>query len=123
MNQFPQPKILIVDDDELLCKLMCEQLQEDKFITEYVLDGIDALKKIKKSKFNLVILNQNMKMMNGDETLVEIKAYDSLIPVIIYSAQADSAIIAKCIKLGAADYITKPCDYEDLLESIIKHFK
>ena len=83
MNQVSQPKILIVDDDKLLCELLCEQLQDDKFITDYALDGPEALQKVNNEKFNLVILNQNMAEMNGDEVLVELKEYDSSIPVIM----------------------------------------
>jgi len=123
MNQFSQPRILIVDDDKVLCELLAEQFHDDKFITAYELSGPAALKKIKEEKFNLIILNQNMPVMNGDEVLVKIKEYDSSIPVIMLSAQADPAIIVKCIKLGAADYINKPYDYEDLLGSVIKHLK
>jgi len=123
MNPNFQPKILIVDDDEIFCKLLGEQLQDDKFNTELALDGPEAIQKIKQNEYNLVILNQNMMVMNGDETLVEIKKYDSSIPVIMVSAQSDPAIIVKCIKLGADDYHTKPYDYDELLTSIIKYLK
>jgi len=123
MNQFPQPKILVVDDDEVLCQLLCEQLQDDKFITEYVLNGFDAMKKIKNENYNLVTTNLNMPGMNGDQLLTEIKIYDSSIPVIMLTAQDDPATIVKCIALGADDYLTKPYEYDELLSSIIKHLK
>lgn len=123
MNQFSQPKILTVDDDKTLCELMCAQLEDEKFITDYALDGPEAIEKIKREQFNLVILNQNMWKMNGDETLIEIKKYDSSIPVIMLSAQSDPWIIVRCIKLGADDYLTKPYEYDEILSSIIKYMR
>ena len=102
---------------------MCEQLQDDKFITEYVLNGFDAMKKIKNENYNLVTTNLNMPGMNGDQLLTEIKIYDSSIPVIMLTAQDDPATIVKCIALGADDYLTKPYEYDELLSSIIKHLK
>ncbi len=123
MNQFPQPKILVVDDDELLCQLLCEELNEERFITDYVLNGIEALRKIKGDNYNLVILNFNMPGLRGDEVLSEIKKYDSSIPVIMLTGQSDPSFSEECIKLGANDYITKPYDYDELLSSIISYLK
>ncbi|OQY72394.1 MAG: hypothetical protein B6D44_10230 [Ignavibacteriales bacterium UTCHB2] len=123
MNKYQQPIILIVDDDETMCKLLCEQLKEEKFKAEFVLDGSDAVNIIKKKEFSLVILDQNMRIMNGDKALAEIKKYDSTLPVIMLSAQTDPAIIVKCIKLGADDYFPKPYEYDELIDSIIKYIR
>jgi len=123
MNQFQQPKILIVDDDQKFCELLSEELNEEKLITDYVFNGIDALVKIKQENYNLIILNVNMPGMDGDEVLFEIKKYDSSLPVIMLTTESDPSMIVKCIKLGADDYLPKPYDYEDILDSVIKYFK
>jgi len=123
MNQFYQPRILIVDDDQVLCELLSEQLKELKFFADYTLDGKDALKKIEKETYNLVILDLNMPGMDGDKVLPEIKKYDPTLPVIMISAQTHPSYIVKCIKLGAEDYFTKPYDYDNILDAIIKYFK
>jgi len=118
-----QPKVLIVDDDDVLCNLLSSQLEEDGYITTYTLNGPEALRKIKNENFNLVILNQNMPGMNGDEVLANLKANKSSVPVIMLSAQSDPAIIVKCIKLGAEDYQTKPWEHDELLDSIKKYIR
>ena len=123
MNNFFQPKILIVDDDEVLCELLSEQLREEKLNTDMAFRGKEALRKIKSEDYNLIILNFNMPGMTGDDVLSQIKNYDASIPVFMLTTRDDPASIVKCMKLGAEDYFTKPYDYEEILDAVIKYFK
>ena len=123
MSKFYQPRILIVDDDQVLCELLSEQLKEEKLETDIALNGKEALTKIRKGSYNLIILNFNMPGMKGDEVLTEIKKYDRSLPVIMLTSKDDPNVIVKCIKLGAVDYYTKPYDYDNILDAVIKYFK
>lgn len=122
METFPQLNILIVDDDLNLCKILSESFAEEKFLSEYVLDGTKALKILSKKKFDLVILNFNMPGLRGDKVLFIIKQNFPSLPVIMPSGQSTIETVVDCIKIGAVDYITKPFDYDELLDKIIKYF-
>lgn len=121
MTKYPQPIILLVDDDEVMCKLLSEELERLKFRTDYALNGKDAIKKVIVFKYNLVIMGINMPGMRGDVALREIKGYHPNLPVIILTSQTDIKIKDRCFKLGAADYITKPFDFEDLFDAVIEN--
>jgi len=114
-------KILIVDDDEVLCQLLSEQLEEDGYDTKFVLDGTYAIEELNKSAYDLVISNINMPMMSGLELLVNIRNINPLLPVIMLSAQSDPQTIVKCTKLGADDFMTKPYEYDILLLILEKY--
>jgi len=122
MVNFPQLSILIVDDDENLCKILQDSFIEEKFLSEYVLNGVDALQLLKRQSFDLVILNLNMPVLSGNEVLSIIRREIPSLPVIILSGQSTVSMVVECIKIGAVDYVTKPFDYDELLDKIIKYF-
>jgi sigma-B regulation protein RsbU (phosphoserine phosphatase) len=108
MNQ--ASRILIVDDNadnrELLSRLLTRQGHE----TFMANDGKEALDRLSKAPFDLVLLDIMMPVMGGIDCLGHIKADDSLrhIPVIVVSALDDVDNVVKCIELGAEDYLFKP---------------
>jgi DNA-binding response OmpR family regulator len=79
-------KILVVDDEENICKLYKEELEEMGFEVATVLDGSSALAAIEKTRYDLVTLDMRMKGMDGIETLRKLKERDANLPVIISSA-------------------------------------
>ena len=79
-------KILVVDDEENICKLYKEELEEMGFEVTTVLDGKSALAAIERSRYDLVTLDMRMKGMDGIETLRKMKERDANLPVIISSA-------------------------------------
>ena len=79
-------KILVVDDEENICKLYKEELEELGYEVTTVPDGKSALAAIEKSRFDLVTLDMRMKGMDGIETLRKMKERDAGLPVIISSA-------------------------------------
>ncbi|HQF43182.1 MAG TPA: response regulator [Ignavibacteriaceae bacterium] len=122
MENYSQLNILIVDDDETICQILQEYFLEEKFLAEYVLNGIDALKLLEEKSFDIVILNLNMPGLRGNEVLTIIKRKFPSLPVIMLSAQSAVSAVVECIKIGAVDYLTKPFDYDELLECIIRYF-
>jgi two-component system, NtrC family, response regulator AtoC len=111
-------KILVCDDDETLCYLLKEQLLEEGFAVDTVYDGKMAIESIKRKNYDAVLLDLNMRDVQGEEVLKFISDYNSSIQVIILTAQSEIRKAIECIKLGAYDFITKPYNFDELLVTI-----
>lgn len=111
-------KILVCDDDETLCYLLKEQLLEEEFAVDTVYDGKYAIQAIKGTHYDVLLLDLNMKEVQGEEVLKFVKDYNSTIQVIILSAQGEMRKAIDCIKSGAYDFITKPYEFDELLLTI-----
>jgi DNA-binding NtrC family response regulator len=111
-------KILVCDDDETLCYLLKEQLLEEGFSVDTVYDGRFAVEAIKRKNYDLLLLDLNMREMQGDEVLKFVVDYNSSIQVIILTAQSEIRSAIDCIKLGAYDFISKPYNFDELLVTI-----
>ncbi|MEP9405965.1 sigma-54 dependent transcriptional regulator [Peribacillus frigoritolerans] len=111
--------VLIVDDEEQLCKLVARKLQKAQLRTFVAHNGQDALHKISKTKIDAVILDYMLPDMTGIDVLKVIKKKND-IPVIMLTAygNVESAVLA--MKLGAADYLNKPIELEELKNIVIK---
>lgn len=111
--------VLIVDDEEQLCKLVARKLQKAQLRTFVAHNGQDALHIISKTKIDAVILDYMLPDMTGIDVLKVIKKEND-IPVIMLTAygNVESAVLA--MKLGAADYLNKPIELEELKKIVIK---
>ncbi|KOR80396.1 hypothetical protein AM232_19510 [Bacillus sp. FJAT-21352] len=111
--------VLIVDDEEQLCKLVARKLQKAQLRTFVAHNGQDALHIISKTKIDAVILDYMLPDMTGIDVLKVIKKKND-IPVIMLTAygNVESAVLA--MKLGAADYLNKPIELEELKKIVIK---
>jgi DNA-binding NtrC family response regulator len=111
-------KILVCDDDETLCYLLKEQLLEEGFSVDAVYDGKYAIDAIKTKNYEVLLLDLNMREVQGEEVLKFIKDSGYNIQVIILSAQSDMKKAIQCIKNGAYDYINKPYEFEELVLTV-----
>ena len=111
-------KVLVCDDDETLCYLLKEQLLEEGYSVDAVYDGKYAIEAIKSKNYEVLLLDLNMREVQGEEVLKYIKDSGYNIQVIILSAQSDMKKAIQCIKNGAYDYITKPYDFEELVLTV-----
>lgn len=114
-------RILLIDDDETLCKLLKEQLEKVNYIADYSLRGEDGLHLVKLKKYSLVILGLRMPGMQGEEVLVHIKKYNPSHPVIILTGNKDYDTYLECKIKGASAFMRKPFDFDELLENIQKY--
>ena len=121
-------KVLCVDDDEDDQMIVAETIQEIDSSIEVVtaLNGVEALDILERSKTNndlpcLIIMDINMPLMDGKQTLVEIKkdrALDS-VPVVMFTTSSSQLDIAFCEQYGV-DFITKPINLQDFHNTIQK---
>ncbi len=111
-------KILVCDDDETLCYLLKEQLLEEGFSVDTVYDGKYAIESIRNRNYDIVLLDLNMREVQGEEVLKFAVDYNPSIEVIILTAQSEVRKAIECIKLGAYDFISKPYNFDELLVTI-----
>lgn len=109
--------ILIVDDNVQNLQVLGGLLQLEGLEIEFALDGPSALTWLEKKKFDLILLDIMMPVMNGYEVCSIIKKNPSIsdIPIIFITANTDSESIVRGFETGAVDYITKPFINTELL--------
>lgn len=117
-------KILAVDDN-IINLATIEQELKDKYEVITVNSGARAIRYLNKEKPDLVLLDVQMALMDGIETLKEIRTMENgpAIPVIMLTAKKDKETVIEGSKLGILDYVIKPFDTQDLHERIEKALK
>ena len=102
-------KIVLVEDDDILSKVLYEELKEVGFAVEQAFDGEEGLKTINKTIPDLVLLDLLMPKMHGFDVLKELKANPKTdnVPVFILTMLGRDEDIKKGLQLGAEDYIVK----------------
>jgi len=110
----PAVNILLVDDDHSLRNMLSFVLGKEGYQVDEAVNGMDALKKLKGRKYDLVISDIRMPDLNGIELLKKIKTHEQELPVIMITAYAATHDAIEAMKLGAEDYIMKPFNLEEL---------
>lgn len=113
-------KILVVDDDPGIRELLSGIFSQEGHIVEVAQDGKEALLKIRKESFDLVLTNHRMPRMNGIQLLEELQKIAPHIRVIAIAAAGDLETVTKMRKLGAYDYISKPFCLNTILQKVKK---
>ncbi|MCX7905760.1 MAG: response regulator [Elusimicrobiales bacterium] len=113
-------KILVIDDDVIFRHLVKELLEENSYMVDTAKDGLEGFEKLKKEKFDLVILDVNMPNMNGFETLNKIREDEEIfdIPVIMLTVKSMIEDQIQGFEYGADDYIAKPFENEVLIARV-----
>ena len=109
--------ILVVDDDEDLLEYLQARIEGlgEKVMTAK--SGTEALGIIKRKKPSLVLLDWMMPGQDGIKTLKNIKAQWPDLPVIMVTAVSSEKERQKALMAGASDYITKPIDFDQFIET------
>lgn len=117
-------KILAVDDN-IINLATIEQELKDKYEVVTVNSGARAIRYLNKDKPDLILLDVQMALMDGIETLKEIRTMEngSTMPVIMLTAKKDKETVIEGSKLGILDYVVKPFDSQDLHERIDRALK
>ncbi len=110
--------VLYVEDNENVREETLNLLEQLFYSVETASNGKEGLEKFKNHKFDMVITDINMPIMNGLEMIKEIKKADKRIPIIVITAFNDFEYLMESIKIGVYGYILKPIDIDQLLESV-----
>jgi two-component system chemotaxis response regulator CheY len=119
VNTVKNRKVLIVEDSRLIHKMYEVMLRPITLVSAF--DGRDGLDKLSQSPdVDFIILDINMPRMTGLEFLAQLKATPALaqIPVIIVSTEGKEEDVARGLQNGAAAYLRKPFQREDLLKVV-----
>lgn len=113
-------KVLIVDDDLLMQKLLCKLLSKMAFSCVTAIDGYEAMNILSKESISLVITDLNMPRMSGQELCNNIRAktFGRYIYIIVITTHSDSASLVNSIQAGADDFISKPFSQPELAARI-----
>jgi len=107
-------KVLIIDDDKKLQKILKEYLEEDEFHVVSMFDGVDCLSRIDNESPDIIILDVMLPECNGLELLSKIKKKYT-IPVIMLTAKGEDTDRIVGLELGADDYLPKPFNPRELV--------
>jgi DNA-binding NtrC family response regulator len=112
-------KVLLVDDEEPFVETLAKRLTKRELNVLTAFSASEALEKLgKDSRIDVVILDVKMPGMDGIEALIQIKADYPLVEVIMLTGHATVETAIEGMKLGALDYLMKPCDMELLMNKV-----
>lgn len=115
-----EARILVVDDEQAIRYFLSEELARAGYKVLTASSGEEALVRLQEKEIDLVLLDLQMRGMDGLQVMEEIEKHPMPPEVIILTAHAsfDSAVDA--MRLGGCDYLKKPCRTEELLSSVEK---
>jgi DNA-binding NtrC family response regulator len=111
-------KILVVDDEEVICRSVARILSREEYEVETLLDGEEALRRLEDTVYDLVILDIMMPKVSGIEILQRIRESHPDTDVIMITGLSQIETAVQSMKLGAFDYIPKPFTPEELSLSV-----
>ncbi len=121
--EVPSVRILIVDDDKAICDYMQTLLEKDGFIVKTVSDPTLVEDEVRAGDYHVMILDLMMPKLDGIEVLKRVRAIDSDIAVVIFTAHPNLDSAVASMKLDAVDYLKKPFnvdEFRDVLARVMK---
>jgi len=118
----PPISLLIVDDEQEFAEIIAQRLNKRGFIATTADSGETALRCLH-DDIDVVLLDVVMLGMDGIETLNAIRHNHPLIEVIMLTGQATVDTAVRAIKLGAFNYLIKPCEIDDLVSHVEEALK
>ena len=119
-EQSGQLKILLVDDEEGYVNVLAKRMAKRQVEVMIALSGAEAIQTLRKNDFDVAVVDLKMEDMDGIEVLKIFKKMDPELPVVMLTGHGSEKAARDGLALGAFDYLTKPCDLEELLATIIK---
>jgi DNA-binding response OmpR family regulator len=120
VNAVPDAKVLLVDDDPVILKLLQVNFEMEGYTVSTACDGVEGLEKARAEHPDIVLLDIMMPRMDGLQVTKELKGNDDTkgIPIILLSAKAQASDVQAGKEMGADDYLTKPFDPLELLDRV-----
>lgn len=111
-------KIMVVDDEESLVRLITFNLNKEGYETVIAYDGLEALTVMEKEKPDLLVLDLMLPGKDGLEICRELRAQNNSIPIIMLTARDEEIDRVVGLELGADDYVVKPFSVRELLARV-----
>ena len=113
-------RLLLIDDEEAYVQVLAKRLGKPNIQVTPALSGSEAIQKLRRDDFDVAILDLKMEDMDGLEVLKIFKKMVPNMPVIMLTGHGSETAAREGLELGAFDYLTKPCDFEDLVSKIVE---
>ena len=114
----PKAKILFVDDEVIFADNMSKLLGNRDYKVTTVYGGEEAIRQLEKDEFDIIILDLKMPGMDGLTTLKEIKKLGYFNETLILTGHGAIDTALEATRLGAYDYLTKPCEIDELVAKL-----
>lgn len=111
-------KILIIEDEPKVAAFIQRGLEVNSYDTDVAFDGEIGLRKLGAGKYDALILDLNIPVVNGFEVCRRLRETNDQVPIIILSALGTTSDKLQGFELGADDYLVKPFEFEELLARI-----
>ncbi|MCD6272399.1 MAG: response regulator [Deltaproteobacteria bacterium] len=116
-------RLLLVDDEKGFANVISKRLRKRNIDVATTYSGSEAIKVLRKKKFDVAVLDLKMEDMNGIEVLKIFKTMAPDLSVVMLTGHGSEQAARDGIALGAVDYLTKPCDFGELVDKIREAFK
>jgi DNA-binding NtrC family response regulator len=116
-----QPKrirLILIDDEVGFTTVMAKRLTRRGLEVTSAFSGLEAIRAMRKSEFDVAVLDLKMEDMDGIEVLKIFKKMDPDMPVIMLTGHGSEKSAGEGIQYGAYDYLFKPFEFEELIEKI-----
>ena len=110
--------MLLVDDEEAYVHVLANRLRRRQIDVSKAFSGTEAIQILRRQDFDVVVLDLKMEDMDGIEVLKVMKKMVPQIQVIMLTGHGSEKAAKEGLDLGAFDYLTKPCELEELLSKI-----
>ena len=111
-------RVLVIEDEKQLLKIIGERLKEEGYATDLVRDGIEGLHFAESLDYDCIILDIMLPSMDGFSVLRKLRARKINTPILILTAKDTIKDKVSGLDLGADDYITKPFSFEELIARV-----
>jgi DNA-binding NtrC family response regulator len=115
-------RLLLVDDEEGYVNVLANRMALRGVDVSKAYNGSEAIRILRKNEFDVAVLDLKMEDMDGLEVLKIFKKMDPELMVIMLTGHGSAQAASDGISLGAFDYLTKPCDFSELLEKVRKAY-
>ena len=110
--------VLVVQDDPRVTSFIKRGLEAEGFAVRTTCDGAEGLNMSRSLDFDLIVLDLPLPAVSGEEILATLRAAGSTVPVIVLADGDATSDGVDILNAGADDYLTRPCDFDELLARI-----
>ena len=112
-------RLLLIDDEKDFVNILSKRIKRRNIDVKKAFSGTEAIQALRGQEFDVAVLDLKMEDMDGIEVLKMLKILDPELAVIMLTGHGSAEAAGRGIELGAFDYLTKPCELEELLKKIM----
>ena len=116
-------KLLLVDDEQAYVNVLSNRLKKRNIEVTKAYSGAEAIQAVRAQDFDVAVLDLKMEDMDGIEVLKVFRKMDPGLVVIMLTGHGSAEAAREGIECGAFDYLTKPCELDELLEKIREAYR